>query len=493
MISAHFVALQVAIPLLAAPACVILRRGHLAWLLATLVSIGTFVVTLLLLHTVLEAGALSYALGGWAAPWGIEYRVDVLNAFLAALVAGISSFVLLFARESAAREVDEDHAYLFYTAWLLCLTGLLGMAVTADAFNLFVFLEISSLSSYALVGLGTSRRSLIAAFRYLVLGTIGATFMLIGIGLIYMMTGTLNMADLAARLPAVADSRTVEVAFAFFLVGVGIKAAVFPLHFWLPEAYSQAPASVSALLAGTATKVSVYVMLRFLFNVFGFEFSFMGLQVAALLLPLALAGMLAMSARAIFQHDAKRVLAYSSVAQIGYMVLGITIATHAGIAASLLHLFHHALVKTCLFLCLGCVVYRTGSTHLENLAGLGRKMPLTMAAFTLAGIGLIGVPLTTGFVSKWYLILAALERGWWPAAVLVLIASLLAVVYVGRMIEVIYFRAPAQEAKDATDPPAFMLTATWALALAVLYFGIDTSFTTHVAAEGAVALMGTQN
>ncbi|MDC0191623.1 proton-conducting transporter membrane subunit, partial [Rhodospirillales bacterium] len=237
MISTHLPALQVVIPLLSAPICVILRRGYPSWLLSLFVSWLSFAISVNLLGQVLANGPISYLLGGWAAPWGIEYKVDILSAFVLLLVSGIGAVIMLFAPQSVESEIKKDRISLFYTMYLLTFAGLLGIAITGDAFNLFVFLEISSLSTYVLVSLGTSKRAMTAAFRYLILGTVGATFYVIGVGLMYQMTGTLNIADLAERLPAVAETRTILIALAFLTIGIGLKAGLFPLHIWLPNAY----------------------------------------------------------------------------------------------------------------------------------------------------------------------------------------------------------------------------------------------------------------
>ncbi|MDS4042314.1 MAG: monovalent cation/H+ antiporter subunit D family protein, partial [Candidatus Competibacter sp.] len=372
---------------------------------------------------------------------------------------------------------------------LLCLTGLLGITITGDAFNLFVFLEISSLSSYVLIGIGRDRRALTAAYQYLIMGTIGATFILIGIGLLYVLTGTLNMGDLASRIPAVADTRTVHAAFAFLTVGVSLKLALFPLHLWLPNAYAYAPSAVTAFLAATATKVAIYVLLRFFFTVFGAEFSFETMRLDFVLLPLALVGIFSASVVAIFQTNVKRMLAYSSVAQIGYMILGISLVSVTGLTASISHLFNHALMKGALFMALGCVSFRVGAARLERMAGVGRAMPWTMGAFVIGGLSLIGVPLTAGFVGKWYLIVGALEKGWWPVAMLVLITSLLAVIYIWRVVEVAYFK-PAPEGQVVREAPLALLIPTWTLALANLYFGLDTSLNAGVARRAAEMLLG---
>jgi len=490
VISVHLPILQIVIPLVAGPLCLFIMHPVWNWRLATLVSIICLGVSAALLDQVLTGPPISYMLGGWAAPWGIEYRIDAVNAFVLLIVSGISTVVLFSARLSIEREVDPHRVPVLYSAWMLCLAGLLGIAATGDAFNIFVFLEISALSTYLLVSLSRDRRGLTAAFRYLVLGTIGATFILIGIAFLYVMTGTLNIADLAQRIPQVRDTRTVHMAFSFLIIGIAIKAAVFPMHLWLPNAYAYAPSAVTALLAGTATKVSIYLLLRFFFTIFGVEFSVEVMGLDWILMPLALAAMFVMSTVAIVQTDVKRMLACSSVAQIGYMVLGISLMNVTGLTAAILHLFNHAVMKAALFLVMGAIVYRIGSPAREDMAGLGRAMPWTLAAFVVGGLSLIGVPLTVGFISKWYLILAAVERGWWWLAVLVVLSSLLALVYVWRVVEVAYFQARKPGMAPVAEAPLPLLLPAWALIIANIYFGIDTTLTVDTAHKAAVALIG---
>ncbi len=488
MISEHLPILQVVIPLLAAPLCIFLR-GRAAWGLAALASGSALAISLALLGRVLSTGAISYALGDWAPPVGIEYRVDAVNAWVLVIVSTIGAVVGPYALLSVEREIEARRIPLFYAAWLLCLSGLLGMAVTGDVFNVFVFLEISSLSAYALIALGRDRRALTSAFRYLVMGSVGATFIVIGIGLLYSMTGSLNMADLSELLPGVWDTRTVRVAYGFLAVGFCLKLALFPLHLWLPNAYTFAPSAVTAFMASTATKVAVYMLLRFFLTVFGAAFSFDVMRLDLVLLPLALAAIVSMSLVAIFQENVKRLLAYSSVAQIGYMILGLSFASATGLTATLLHLFNHALMKGALFMALGCVMYRIGSVRIEAMAGLGRRMPITMAAFVAGGLSLVGVPLTVGFVSKWYLIVGALERGWWPVAALVLLTSAMALVYVWRVVEAAYFRQASAGARRSGEAPWSLLAPTWALVLLNLYFGIDAMRTAEVARVAAELLL----
>jgi len=484
----HLPVLLVLLPLVAAPLAALLPWSRAAWALTLVITWATFGVAILLVHRVLDLGTASYFLGGWVAPFGIEYRVDAVGALVLLVVSGIGAIVMPYAYQSVAREVESAKVHLLYSGLLLCLAGLLGITVTGDVFNLFVFLEISSISAYALIAMGTDRRALHASYKYLIMGSIGATFIVIGIGMMYVMTGTLNMADLANRIPEV-SSRTISVAFAFLTVGISLKLALFPLHLWLPDAYTYAPSTVTVFLASTATKVAVYMLVRVFFTVFGVAFSFEVMTLHLGLLPLALLGILLASVTAIYQDNVKRLLAYSSVAQIGYMILGISLSSVTGLTAGLLHLFNHALMKGALFMAVGAVMYRVGSVRLEAFRGLGRKMPWTMAAFVGGGLSLIGVPLTVGFVSKWFLVLGALEKGMWPVALLVVLGSLLALVYIWKVVEIAYFQA--FEGDPATrEAPLGLLAPMWILVVLSFYFGTHATFTAGVARRGAELLLG---
>lgn len=486
----HLPILQVLVPLLAAPVCILVRRPRATAMIAIAATWVSLWVSLQLLQSVLTTGSISYPIGGWAAPYGIEYRVDILSAFVLVIVSAIGAVVTPYAVKSIEKEVARHQIGLFYTAFLLCFAGLLGIAITGDVFNVFVFLEISSLSAYALIAMGSDRRALTAAFQYLIMGAVGATFIVIGIGMMYVMTGTLNMADLAERIPAVANTRTIPVAFAFLTVGITLKLALFPLHLWLPNAYTYAPSAVTAFIASTATKVAVYLLLRFFFTVFGVSFAFDVMQLDRVLMPLALVAVFSMSLVAIFQTNVKRMMAYSSVAQIGYMILGISMASVTGLTAGILHLFNHALTKGALFMALGCVMYSLGSVELSAMRGLGRRMPWTMGAFVAAGLSLIGVPLTVGFISKWYLILGAIERGWWPVAGLVVVTSLMAVVYIWKVIEAAYFSEAPETSTPVQEAPLALLVPTWVLVVASYWFGIDATPTTEIAGAAARNLLG---
>ncbi len=414
---------------------------------------GSFASACVIFNRVVQHGAISYAEGGWRAPWGIELRIDLLNALVLLIVTGICAIVLTASPRSLDQEIWRENHSQFYALYLLCMTGLAGMTVTGDAFNIFVFLEISSLSSYTLISQGTTRRALTSSIQYLVMGTIGGTFILLGIGMIYMVTGTLNIVDMAVQLAAVGPNRTVLVALACIGIGTGIKLAVFPLHIWLPNAYTYAPAIVTAFLAATATKVAYYVLVRFVFSIFGAPLAF---------------GEPAPRRRA----DAARHRGHVRRLDRGH--LPGRHQAHAGLLERRPDRLHGARPEPGLgerpdrrdrppvqprpdeeraLPGDGCVLLRIGSMRIEAMPGLGRRMPLTMAAFVVAGLSMIGVPLTVGFVSKWYLVIGAIEAGLWPVAVLILLSSLLALIYIWRVIEVAYFRQPPDDAPEIDEAP----------------------------------------
>ena len=490
MIEQHLSILLVVIPLLAAPITAILPWARIAWLLTLLVSWVCLLLSVWQLQIVLTGNIISYELGGWAPPWGIEYRIDIINAFIAMIVAAIAAITLPYALRSVEQEIVPRHIPLFYTAFLLCLTGLLGITLTGDIFNLFVFLEISSLSSYALISMGRQRQALTAAFQYLVMGTIGATFLLIGIGLTYAVTGTLNMSDITARLQDVEEFRTLHTAFAFIFIGIALKLAMFPLHLWLPNVYTYAPSVISVFLAATATKVAIYVLIRVIFTIYGIEFAFEEIHINWFLLPLSAIAVISASLIAIFQTNIKRMLAYSSVAQIGYILLGIGLASMTGLTAAILHLFNHALMKGALFMTLGAVFYKMNTVQLGDLNGIGRRMPLTMGAFVIGGLSLVGVPLTVGFISKWYLVVAALEQQWWWLVVILIAGSLLALIYIWRVVEVAYLKPAPAGCATRNEAPLSLLIPTWILIAGNIYFGIHTSLTVDVAESASTMLFG---
>ena len=465
--------LQVLVPFIAAPLAVVIGNRIISWWLAFISSVISLLIATTLLGKVIDGSVISYQIGGWAPPLGIEYRVDSLSALILFLVTLVSTIILPYAYKSVNFEIPKEQHTLFYAAYLLCLTGLLGVVVTGDAFNVFVFLEISSLSTYVLIAQGSYRdkRALTAAFDYLIMGTIGATFFVIGIGFLYMATGTLNMVDMSNLLKGQESLSTVRSGFAFIVIGIGLKLAIFPLHFWLPRAYTYAPSAITAFLAATATKVAVYMLLRFMFTIFQPTFLSQISIFEYIILPLAILAMFSASIIAVYQSDFKKLLAYSSIAQIGYILLGIGLMSETSLTAAVIHIFNHGITKAVLFMGIGAYVLQGKSSFLSDLEGIGKVMPWTSAAIVVGCLSLIGVPGTVGFISKWFLVKSALEIGWWPVAIAIVLTSLLAVIYCWRVIETIYFK-PLLSKNLTSETPISMLLPIWVGALACIYFGL---------------------
>lgn len=495
----HAAIMVVVIPMIASAIATVTFSGRLSWTIAFVAVLGALACSLIVLGQVREGDVpfVSYAIGGWVPPLGIQYLIDGLNAPILVLVSATALVCLLFAPFSVTAEIEKDKRSLFYATFLVAVAGLLGVAATGDAFNIFVFLEISSLSTYVLVAAGArrDRRALTAAFHYLILGTIGATFFVIGVGFLYMATGTLNLLDMArlfADDPDLSAATTVRAGYAFIVIGLGLKVALYPLHTWLPDAYARAPSLVSTFIAATSTKVALYALIRFQFAVFEPTQSFQALSLAWLIGPLAAAGLVIAAVQAVMQGNARRVLAYSSVSQVGYMLLGVALATYAGVAAGVLHLMTHALMKAALFMALGLVAARMDARRVTDLAGMARLMPVTAACFTIGGLSLIGVPLTAGFVSKFALFQAAAAAGAWWAVAAIAVGSLLAFVYVGRLLEVIYMREPTAECRAALSgksTPILALSVLVFVAAANVGLGVDARFIESLA-QGAASAVG---
>ncbi len=476
--------LIVAVPLLASFTLPILGwwKRTAAFPVALAALSVSFGISIVLARDVLANGSAHYFLGGWVPPWGIEFNVDHLGALMLLLLSFITLLVAIYSKRSIMSELP-DKEVPFYCVYLLLVAGLMGMAATADMFNLYVFLEITSIASYALISIGGGV-AVVSAFRYVILGTVGAAFYLLSVGYLYSVTGSLNMADLSRILPDLYHSNAVLVGFAFFVIGISIKMALFPMHAWLPGAYSDAPSAVSALIAATTTKVAAYVLVRVMFFVFEPRFSVEIIPVTTVLSWLGAIAMILGSVMAIAQSDLKRLLAYSSVAQIGYIVLGVGLANVMGLTGGLLHLVNHAFIKGCLFLAAGAIVYRTGRREIRELRNLSIQMPWTAAIFTIAAFSMIGIPPLGGFFSKLYLTLGAIYAEQWFFVGVILFSTMLALTYFMNIIRYMYF--PKEEAAangadvevvvperpNLNEVPSTMLGPMFVLAVVIVLLGL---------------------
>lgn len=428
--------LQIIIPIIASMFCFLVKRHKVSWFISFIAIAISFVISSILLVKTYKGEIITYHLGNWVPPYGIELRIDVLNSLILTLVNFIALISVIYSFYINEKEISKNKISGFYSLFLLCLSGLLGILVTNDIFNLYVFLEISSLSSYVLVSMGRDKKALVASFEYLISGTIGATFYLFGIGLLYSMTGTLNMSDITERLVPLYDNNIVRLGTLFIFVGLSIKVALFPLSRWLVNAYSEAPNFISIFFSGTVTKVMIYVFIRIFYTVFQQNFFS---PLSNVVMILALCAIVFGSIFAITEKDMKRLLANSSISQIGYIMLALNLNSNLGLFAAILHIINHSLIKTSLFMAVGCIEHKFDSAKIENLSGLRNSMPYTAFMFTLLSLALIGVPLTNGFVSKWYIMAAIIKSHAWIALVVFALGSFLALIYMWKMVEKVYF------------------------------------------------------
>ncbi|SEN91643.1 multisubunit sodium/proton antiporter, MrpD subunit [Halorientalis persicus] len=434
----------VALPLVASVVVLFagLVRSETGWPIAAMAGLGQLGLAGYVAYQVFTAGPTSYVVGGYEAFYGIELVIDGLSASVVVLIAAVSLGVLAFARTAGPRGNP------FYATYLLLVGGLTGVVITGDVFNMYVFIEISGLTAYALVASGDTGRSAVAALKYLIVGTVGASLYLLGVGYAYIGTGTLNMADLSAALPTVADglgyqSTLVQTAFAFIAIGLFIKTAVFPLHTWQPEAYAGSPDSVSGFISALVSTTFAYALIRISLTVFTPDF-FAAVDAAQTLLIVgAVVSIVAGSALAVSQSEIKRMLAYSSVSQFGLVLAGLAVLNQTALIGATVHLVGHAIMKGGLFLAAGLIATATGAREVHEYEGLSERMPYAAGAFAVLAFAMVGVPPAVGFVGKWYIAVGAVQAQLWPLAAVILLSTLLTLAYFARLVERMYFREPA--------------------------------------------------
>ena len=453
--------LFVAIPLGVAflSALVPKKAGRLADVLGNLGSLALVALVVLFFG---RTGTVH--VGGWAPPVGIVMVLDPLSWLLLATVAGVTLAATIY----SVRYMDRYTARgRYYALFFLMVAGMTGVVATGDLFNLYVFLEIASISSYALVAFGCESDELEASFKYAVLGCVASCFILLGIALTYCVFGTVNMAHVALKIGELGEaggSRTLTFALMFFIAGFGLKAALVPFHAWLPDAHPSAPAPISAMLSGVLIKaIGVYALVRIIFNVFGLTAS-----TSYILMVLGTLSMVVGVFLALAQWDFKRLLAYHSISQIGYVVLAIGLGTPLGIMGGLFHLVNHALFKSLLFLNAGAVEYSTGTRDLQKMGGLRERLPVTAHTSLVASMSIAGIPPFNGFFSKLIIIVACAQAGRWffaGAAVLVSVVTLASFLKVQKSA---FLGALGEKWKALREVPVFMCVSMVLLAVACL-------------------------
>lgn len=469
--SQHFPVLIVLLPLTAAllsPFFSYFHKQMGKWV-AVASLFGAFLCSVgLLMQTVQDGGqAVHYWMGNWAPPLGIEFVIDPVNAIIVTMITFLAMMTAIFSTPFLKKS---NWLYMggYYTLLALLCVGLSGMTLTGDVFNLYVYLEIASLSGYGLIALGGNKGTL-AAFRYLLIGTIAASLYLLGIGFLYAMTGSLNMADLSGLLQGQMDSPLIAVAVALFIAAFGIKAALFPFHGWQPDAYTYSHPGAAPLISGAMSKVPAYAMLRFFFYLFGAQHLFVqhGLTVIGVLGAM---GIILGSVMAIAQDDFRRMLAYSSVAQIGYIAVGLAIGSVYGLIGAILHVVNHAFMKGSLFMVIGGIQYRFGEFRISQLGQIHKKMPLTVVTLCIAALGMIGIPPTGGFFSKWYIMLGAMTTQQYIYVAVLVISSLLNAVYFFRVMENVFVNKDPQ--LKEVNPPAGKLELPLQMLIPIVVMGL---------------------
>jgi len=472
--------LIITLPLLLTPILLLIRKINIVYVLTLVISLINIILILTLGIEVYNNGNIIYELGGWPAPIGIRLNADLLSCYFLTFINVMSFLCLVSSKNIIKHQIHEDNLYLFYIAWLLCNIGFSGIVLTDDIFNLFVFLEISSLSSYFLISQANYKGSLLAAIQYLFIGSIGAVFILLAIGILYAHTGTLNMHDLAMKIGQAKFSKSIIFSLGLLQAGIGIKSALFPLHGWLIKTYAYAPSIVTTYFSGTSTKIGIYILLRVFLDILNSISPLEYYKLAQFILFISLLGVLLSTFYAVKQQEVKKMLAYSSVAQLGYIIIAIMLLIPDGLTASLIHVVNHSIIKTGLFLIIAIIFINNQNVMIEDLSGLGKKYPILMSCFVVLGFGLIGLPITSGFISKWYLVTAMLKSEYWYFTFIVLLTSFMTLFYVWALIEKIYF-ATNNNSSAVNNISIYQIFCVITLTIMTIYLGLETSLTSGIA------------
>ncbi len=462
-----FIPFFVIIPLAAAFLIALLGKWirRFPEILSTLIAFVLLALSLNTIKPVIRFGTLVYKMGGWPQPLGISLVIDGLSIFVLVLINLIAFLTLLYAFGYIKKFTE---VWKFYSLFMLMLAGLNGVVVSADFFNFYIFLEVASIAAYCLVAFGIAAEDLEAAFKYAVMGSLASLFILLGIGIIYSYASSLNMADVALILADKPNVILIGFVSVLFLVGFSLKAALVPFHAWLPDAHSSAPTPVSAMLSGVVIKVlGVYTLARIFFNVLGVS--------NKLLFVLMILGILSMvigAILAIIQNDTKRMFAYSSISQIGYIVFALGIGTPLAILGALFHLFNHAVFKSLLFLNAGAIEEASGTRQLSKLGGLNVKLPVTGWTSLVGAMSISGIPPLGGFWSKFIIIFAAVQAGYISFAIIAVIVSIITLAYYLKFQTFAFWGKPMVNFGLVKDITFSMKLATVILALICIFSGL---------------------
>jgi proton-translocating NADH-quinone oxidoreductase chain N len=417
-------------------------------------------------------------IAGWKPPFGISLYYGPLAAFLTSLITLMGFVIWVYSYKFIIREPIEKYYMLF----MLLITGSTGIILTGDLFNMFVFLEITAIAAYSLTAFLRDRDGAEAAFKYLLIGSFASAFFLLAVMLIYSQVGTLNFADIADKMNTVSYGTKILILI-FFLVGLGIEAEVFPLNGWAPDAYSQAPSPIGAVFGGIVVKASIYALMRIIFLFFNFN------EVFHFLLIIGIITMLIAEMSAMKQHQIKRMLAFSSIGQMGLVIIAFSVGTTDSVQAGLFQMFNHAVIKAMLFFAAGYLVFHSGSKNISALDGLGRDKPVTSFFFAIGALAIMGLPPFSGFWSKLYILLSVADAGLIAAVVLVLTASVIEAVYYLRVVSRLYFNKETASHSEVRRTPVSGLVAMGVLAVVIIVVGLYPDYLWHMLKPAAEELI----
>lgn len=447
---------------------------------------GTFVA-----REVLHNGVFTYPVGGWPAPWGIELSLDAVSGIFLVTIGVVATPILLYASADLVQSVgSRARASWYLTLFLLLVAALCGLAITGDLFNIYVMVEVATIASCAIVSARNDATSVEATFKYLMLATIGSGFVLLGIGFLFVLTGNLNIPFIAQELSVSWQNypTALWVCLSFFMVGFGVKSALFPLHVWLPDAHSTAITPSSAMLSALAVKGYIIALLKVFYVAVGAQI-ITALPITNILLVLGMIAIIAGALFALAQDELKRRLAFSTVSQIGYIFMGIGLGTIQGLTGTFMHILSHALSKALLFLAAGAIIQRTGKSRISEMDGVGFEMPVTLGVFTVGSLSMIGIPLFSGFVSKWQLLLGSLEKDNFLAVLVLVAGSLLAAAYLLPVLRRAYFQRPDQK-RPVSEAAYVQLLAMLFLAVVIVMVGMFPGSLLQLARQAATSLLG---
>ena len=436
---------------------VCLKHRHWSQPISVAILAAMVLVSLLNLHNVIHHGEVRYVFSGWATPLGIEWVADGLASVILVLLSALGLLGVVFTGPTSPKALGGRIVH-YYTLILLLVSALTGIVFSGDLFNLFVFLEVAAISSYALVGVAGGR-ALFAAFRYLILGTIGASLYLLGVSYLYAVTGTLNMADIADKLPLLLNSKALVGGLLFMFIGLGIKMALVPFHAWMPEAYTYAPESISPILAPLLTKVVLLAWVRIIYWVLNASIAIYDIPILLLVSVLGVLAAVIGASLALPQRDIKMMFAYGGISHIGIILIGIGQGNQTGFLGGVFYLLNDAVMQAGLFFIAGVAFCQYGVRTIDDLGRAGKQAPWLTGSLVVVALGMIGLPPTGGFFGKWYIILGALEAGSYVSVAAVLLSTLLTLAYFVKLFESIFRQTPAQlDVQPDEIPFSFKLT-----------------------------------